>query len=249
MKLNLEKCDFFIELCFLEFIIGIHYIKIDPKKTEALQNWPGPSSITEVRSFMGLVSFYRRFIKNFSTIASPITDFLKKDKFRWTEEALKVSRRLKNKLLTAPVLAFPDFNKIFEVECDASICGVGAVLSQNGQHPVAFHSEKLTDSRKNWTTYEQKLYVVVRACKVWELYLIQRKFVVLTDRVALKQINKTSDINRMHSRWFSFLQRFEFTIKHRSGVSKKVADALSRKNSLLTVLRVKVVAFDFLKEL
>ena len=249
LKINLQKCEFFTEeLYFLGFIIGVHGMKMDPKKTEALQNWPTPSSITEVRSFMGLASFYRRFIRNFSSIASSITDCLKKGKFRWTEEASRSFQNLKNRLLTAPVLALPDFNKIFEVECDASICGVGAVLSQNG-HPVAFHSEKLTASRKNWTTYEQELYAVVRACKVWEPYLVQREFVVLTDHIALKQINGTSDNNRMHSRWFSFLQRFEFTIKHRSGASNKVVDALSRKSSLLTVLRVEVVAFEALKEL
>jgi len=135
-------------------------------------------------------------------------------------------------LQKAPVLTLPDFSKIFQIECDASIMGVGAVLSQDG-HPIAFHSEKLSLGRRNWTTYEQELYVVVRTCKVCEPYLLQNEFVIQTDHMALKQVNSSRSTNRMHARWISYLQRFHFTLKHRPRINNRVADALSRKNTLL----------------
>lgn len=149
---------------------------------------------------------------------------------------------LKNKLLSAPVLALSDFSKLFEVECDASITGIGAVLSQEG-HPVSFHSEKLSPGQRNRITYEQGLYSVVRAFEV----LFQREFILSTDHLALKQVNGTSNTNRMHARWISFLQKFEFTINHKSGKQNQVADALSRGCSLLTIRRTTVTAFDTIR--
>lgn len=145
-----------------------------------------PSNITEVRSFFGMASFYRRFIRNFSSIAAPISDCLKKGSFKWTCEANKVFKIFFfTRSSSAQPVSLPDFSKVFQVEYDASIMGVGDVLSQEG-HPVAFHSEKLSMGRRNWTTYEQELYAVVRTCKTWESYLIQNEFIVQTDHMALK---------------------------------------------------------------
>jgi len=114
--------------------------------------------------------------------------------------------------------------------------GVGAVLSQDG-HPIAVHNEKLSMGRRNWSTYEQELFAFCRACKVWEPYLLNKEFVVSTDHMALKQINGDSYTNKMHARWLSYLQRFDFSMKHRSGKSNKVADVLSRRRSVPTLVR------------
>ncbi len=164
------------------------------------------------------------------------------------EEANLSFALIKEKLSTAPVLALPSFEKLFQVECDASVVGVGVVLSQEGR-PVAFYSEKLSEARKKWSTYELEFYAVFRALKHLEHYLIQHEFVLFTDHQALKFINSQNNINRMHARWVSYIQKFSFSLKHKSGQQNKVADALSQRASLLVTLRTEVIGFDYLKEL
>ncbi|CAM8975442.1 unnamed protein product [Rhodiola kirilowii] len=248
LLINLKKCCFLTnKLTFLGYIVSDVGLQVDESKVQAIRDWPQPKTVHEVRSFHGLATFYRRFIRNFSTIMSPITECLKKGKFNWSEAAASAFQLIKDKLTTAPILVLPDFNKVFQLETDASIIGIGAVLSQEGR-PIAFHSEKLSEARQKWTTYELELYAVVRAIKHWEQYLFHREFVLLTDHQALKYINNQRDLNRTHARWISFLHQFTFVIKHKSGHSNKVADALSRRVSLLTTMHSAVIGFDLLKE-
>ena len=134
---------------------------------------------------------------------------------------------IKEKLSTTPVLALPNFEKVFQVECDASVVGIGAVLLQDNR-PIAFFSEKVCEARSKWSAYELEFFAEVWTLRHWEHYLIQREFVLYTDHQALKHINSQVSINRMHAWWVVYIQRFHFTLKHKSGVTNKVANALSR---------------------
>jgi len=249
LYVNLTKCKFMTSgLLFLGFIVSADGIKVDEEKIRAIREWPTPKNVSEVHSFHGLATFYRRFVRDFSRIVAPITECMKKGKFLWGTEAEYSFALIKEKLSSAPVLALPDFEKLFEVDCDASNIGIGVVLSQEGR-PIAFYSEKLSEARQKWSTYELELYAVFRALKVWEHYLVQREFILFSDHQALKFINSQNNVNRMHARWVSFIQRFTFNLKHKSGQLNKVADALSRKVSLLITMRAEVIGFECLKDL
>ncbi|XP_031120876.1 uncharacterized protein LOC116024113 [Ipomoea triloba] len=204
--INLKKCSFLTnELVFLGYVVGSDGIQVDKAKINAIQEWPIPKTIGEVRSFHGLASFYRRFIRDFSTVAAPLTNCMKQGRFKWDKDVEFSFNSLKEKLINAPVLALLDFSKPFELQCDASGVGIGAVLSQGGR-PIAFYSEKLSSAREKWSTYEQELYAVVRALHTWRHYLLSQDFVIYTDHEALKYFRNQKHINRMHARWSSFLE-------------------------------------------
>lgn len=135
---------------------------MDTAKIQAIKDWRTPRNVHELRSFHGLATFYRHFIQNFSSVAAPLTNCLKKGKFLWTTEQDQSFDTLKHLLTTALVLALPDFDKVFVVETDASMSGIGAVLLQDGR-PLEFFSEKLNKARQKWTTYEQELFAIIRA--------------------------------------------------------------------------------------
>jgi len=249
LYVNLNKCEFLqSSLIFLGYVISADGIKVDPAKIEAMMNWPTPQNIHDTRSFHGLASFYRRFIKGFSTIIAPLTDCLKGGVFRWTEKAQLSFDEIKRMLSQAPILSLPDFNKVFEVHCDASNVGIGAVLSQEGK-PIAYFSEKLNDCRKKYSTYDKELYALIQALRHWRHYLIHKEFLLFSDHDALKYINGQHKLNTRHAKWVEFLQSYTFHIKHKPGVQNKVADALSRRYSLLNTLQVKIIGFDVVKEL
>ncbi|XP_019105477.2 uncharacterized mitochondrial protein AtMg00860-like [Beta vulgaris subsp. vulgaris] len=157
----MEKCEFFTpSVSTLGFIISKDGIAMDEAKVEAIKPWPTRKNVTEVRCFHGLASLYRRFIKDFSTLLAPLTECIKKESFTWTPATQGAFKALKNKLSEAPILAIPDLNQVFEVECDASGVGIEAVLTQ-GVRRTAYFSEKLNNSRINYITYDKESYAMV----------------------------------------------------------------------------------------
>ena len=153
-----------------------------PEKVKAIKEWPSPRSMFEVRSFHGLVRFYRKFIKNFSGICAPIIDTIKKKHryFNWTTKDEKIFRVLKEKITEQSIMVLPNFKKKFQVRCDASGVAIGAVLSQDNKH-VSYFGDKLNDTKRKYSTYDKEFYDVVQTLKKWRHYLIPKEFVLYSD--------------------------------------------------------------------
>ncbi|XP_057849726.2 uncharacterized protein LOC131060503 [Cryptomeria japonica] len=247
LRINLEKCSFLQEeLVFLGFVISTGSLKMDPSKVEAILNWPAPTTATEVKSFHGLCSFYRKFIRNFSGICAPLMDTIKggrKCVFQWTKEANESFELLKRKISEQPVLVLPDFYKVFVVECDASNKAIGGVLSQDGR-PVAFFSEKLNEAKQKYSTYDHELYAMVQSLRKWRHYLLPKEFIVFTDNHALSFLNRQEKLNHRHVKWMEFLQAYTFSIKHKKGVTNKVADALSRRTLAIQSMQLESAGLE-----
>ena len=183
----LKKCTFCMEkIVFLGYVVTAQGIEIDEEKVKAIRDWPTPKLISEVRSFHGLTSFYRRFVKDFTIIAAPLTEIVKKSVgFKWNDEQDEAFNLLKDKLCLAPVLALPDFMRSFEVECDALGIGIGAVLMLD-RRPIAYFSKKLNGAALNYPTYDNELYALVRTLETWQHYLWPKEFVIHSDHESLK---------------------------------------------------------------
>jgi len=154
---------------------------------------------------------------------------------------------IKKKLCEAPILALPDFNQVFEVECDASGVGIGAVLTQ-AKRLIAYFSEKLNDTRRRYSTYDKEFYAIVRALDYWSHYLRPKQFVLHSDHQALKYINGQHKLNPRHAKWVEFLQSFSFVSNYKQGVNNVVADALSRRYAILAVPDARVLGFSLMKD-
>ena len=186
---NLGKCSFGTNhVVFLGFVVGADGLKVDEDKIKAIRDWPSPSTVGDVRKFHGLSGFYRRFVQNFSTIAAPLTEVIKKNVgFTWEQAQEEAFQILKEKLTQAPLLTLPDFSKTFEIECDASGMGIGAVLMQE-KKSNAYFSEKLGGATLNYPTYDQELYALVRALQTWQHYLWPKEFVIHKIHQSLKHL-------------------------------------------------------------
>ncbi|GJU87105.1 reverse transcriptase domain-containing protein [Tanacetum coccineum] len=228
-----SKCEFWLkEVQFLGHVVNRDGIHVDPSKVESVKNWKTPESSTEIRSFLGLAGYYRRFIENFSKIAKPLTLLTQKNKtYVWGDEQDEAFRILKEKLCNAPVLALPDGPDDFVVYCDASKQGFGCVLMQKGK-VIAYASRQLKTHEKNYTTHDLELGAVVFALKIWRHYLYGTKSVIYTDHKSLQYIFDQKDLNMRQRRWIELLSDYECEIKYHPGKANVVADALSRKERL-----------------
>jgi hypothetical protein len=164
---------------------------MDPDKVEVIKNWPSLKNIFEVRSFHGLASFYQKFIRNFSGVSAAMMDTVKKrhKSFHWTKEAEKRFNLLKRNITEQPVLVLPDFQKTFQVKCDASGFVVGAVLNQEDRS-IAYCSEKLNEANSKYSTYDKEFSAIIQALKKWRHYLIPKEFVLYSDNHALQFVTQ-----------------------------------------------------------
>ncbi|KAJ9536534.1 hypothetical protein OSB04_un000286 [Centaurea solstitialis] len=231
------------------FVVSAKGIEVDLEKVKAIQEWPTPTTVSEVRSFHGLASFYRRFVRDFSTIVAPLNELVEKEVgFHWGEQQQVAFNMLKERLTSSPILALPNFDKMFELECDASGVGIGAVLIQEGR-PIAYFSEKLKGAQLNYSTYDKELYALVRSLQTWQHYLRPKEFVIHTDHESLKYLKGQGKLSRRHIKWVEFIESFPYVIKYKKGKENIVADALSRRHSLITTLSSKFLGFESLKEM
>ncbi|KAG8472962.1 hypothetical protein CXB51_034879 [Gossypium anomalum] len=237
LYVKFSKSEFWLrEVGFLGHIVSGDGIRVDPSKISAIIDWKPPKNVTEVRSFLGLAGYYRRFVNGFSIITAPMTRLLQKDvKFEWTEECQQSFEELKKLLTEAPVLVQPESGKEFVVYSDASRNGLGCVLMQEGK-VVAFASRQLKPHERNYPTHDLELTAVVFALKIWRHYLYGEKCRVYTDHKSLKYLMSQKDLNLRQRRWLELLKDYELVINYHPGKANVVADALSRK--LLFALRV-----------
>nr|CAH66012.1 OSIGBa0093M15.2 [Oryza sativa] len=222
---------FFMNLMnkFLGHVISAGGVAVDPSNVESVTNWKQSKTVSEIRSFLGLAGYYRRFIENFSKIAKPMTRLLQKDvKYKWSEECEQSFQELKNRLISAPILILPDPKKGFQVYCDASKLGLGCVLMQDGK-VVAYASRQLRPHEKNYPTHDLELVAVVHALKIWRHYLFGTRTEVYTDHKSLKYIFTQPDLNMRQRRWLELIKDYDMGIHYHPGKANVVADALSRK--------------------
>jgi hypothetical protein len=183
LLINLKKTSFMkTKLIYLGFVISSNELKMDPEKLKAIKEWSSPRSMFEVRSFHGLASFYRKFIRDFNGICAPMMDTIKKKQkyFKWTEEAERSFNTLKKKITKRPIMVLPNFEKTFQVRCDASGVAIGEVLSQDNR-PVSYFSEKLNETKIKYSTYDKEFYAIIQALKKRRHYLVPQEFFLYRD--------------------------------------------------------------------
>ena len=236
LKLKPSKCHFFRRsIRYLGFRVSEGKVQPDPQNLEVVKKFNVPHSIKNVRQFLGLTGFYRKFIPDYAEISLPLTNLLKtkdKKKFIWCEDAQKSFDILKEKLLCEPILVLPNFEKPFVLHTDASIHSIGAYVSQADEngflHPISFASRKLNESETKYSTVEREALAVVWATNYYKHYLIGRHFTVYCDQHSLSFILKLKDPTSRLARWIASLFQFDYTIIHKPGKMNIVADFLSR---------------------
>ena len=235
LKMKLSKCAFFRkEVLYLGHKISREGISTDPSKVDAVNKWPTPATVQELQKFLGLTGYYKRYVRNFASIAKPLHRLTEKGRdFKWTAECAEAFGRLKGLLVSAPILTFPDFNNSFILDTDASEYALGAVLSQEVEgceRVVAFASRVMNKAERKYSVTRKELLAVVTFTKHFRSYLLGRRFVLRTDHSALQWLYSFKEPEGQTARWLEMLQEFDFQVIHRRGRDHGNADALSRPN-------------------
>ena len=235
LKLKPTKCDFSsLQVDFLGHIVSAEGVQTDPSKTEKVAQWPVLKSRKEVQQFLGLANYYRRFMRDFATIAKPLHRLTEKTaKFEWTSECQTAFEEICRRLITAPILrlAFPDYERAFILDTDASDTGIGAVLSQvqedGSERVIAYASRVLTKPERRYCVTRRELLAVVSFVQHFRPYLLGRRFLLRTDHGSLTWLSNFKEPEGQLARWLERLQEYDFTIAHRPGKKHQNADSLS----------------------
>ena len=227
---KLSKCQFWLDrVAFLGHVISAEGVSVDPQKIEAVVNWKPPKNVSEVRSFLGLAGYYRKFVEGFSKIAAPLTKLTRKDvKYDWVDACQQSFEELKSRLTSAPVLVLPNGRDGFVVYSDASRQGLGCVLMQNDR-VIAYASRQLKKHEQNYPTHDLELAAVVFSLKIWRHYLYGVPCRIFTDHKSLQYIFTQKELNLRQRRWLELIKDYDCTIEYHPGKANVVADALSRR--------------------
>lgn len=229
-----SKCSFAQDrIEYLGHVISREGVATDNEKTAAMQAWPVPTSATELRGFLGLTGYYRKFVPRYGIIAKPLTQLLTKKGFAWNEQAQEAFQQLKQSMVNTPVLALPNFDRPFAIETDACDTGIGAVLVQDG-HPVAYFSKALGIRNQQLSTYEKEFLAVMMAVDKWRAYLQRGPFLILTDHKSLCNLGDQQLDTDLQRRAMSKLVGLQFRFQYKKGIDNGAADALSRVGHLLS---------------
>jgi hypothetical protein len=229
LKVKMSKCKFFQpQLTYLGHEISADGVLTDQKNITAVKKWPTPCNLKEVRGFLGLAGYYRKFVKNFGITSRPLTDLLKKNTiFHWTNLENEAFEALKAALISAPVLSLPNFDQTFEIETDASDRGVGAVLLQN-KHPLAFLSKALGPRTSMLSTYEKEALAILMAVDHWRAYLQPAEFIIHTDQKSLIHLEDQRITTPWQQKVMVKLLGLRYRVVYKKGAENSAADTLSR---------------------
>ncbi|KAJ8127922.1 hypothetical protein O1611_g5714 [Lasiodiplodia mahajangana] len=243
LQADLKKCEFHVEETkYLGFIVGRNGIRADPEKVAVIRDWKEPKTLKAVQSFVGFCNFYRRFIPRYSRVAKPLFRLTRKDvPFLWDQRCQEAFDELKSLMMSAPVLAYYDYEKETRVETDASDGVIAGCLSQRGDdgewHPVAFFSETMHDAELNYGIHDKEMLAVIKALQCWRPELIgtqrEQPFVIITDHKALEYFSTKQKLNLRQAGWADLLAQYNFLITYRPGSENVVADAMTRKQEEL----------------
>ena len=256
LKVKMKKCQWAkSEVTFLGHRVSNNGVKPDPANLEKVLHCTAPRNVKELQQFLGLAGYYRRFVEGYAKLAQPLNDLLKRDrKYLWKEDQEKSFQILKVKLISTPILKFPDFNKNFTLMTDASDYAIGAVLGQleegNKEVVIAYASRGLKAHEKNYAVIEKEALAIIFAVKYFRHYIWGRRIQVLTDQRPLQWLMTHKDTSSRLIRWALYLQEYDLEIKYRKGSANANADFLSRLKEPLvaTILQVKPISEEISKE-
>lgn len=249
LTLNKDKCQFCREeLKYLGYVVNKQGLLVDPEKIKAILEIPSPRNVSEVRRLVGMASWYRRFVPDFSTIIAPLTNLLRKNvRFIWTVQCQQAWEKIRDRLVSAPILCCPDFTQEFTIQTDASDFGLGAVLSQTidgEERVICFLSKSLTPQERKFSTVEKECLAVLWSIEKLRPYVEGSHFTVITDHYSLIWLSKLNSPSGRLARWSVRLQQYDFTIIHRKGKDHVVPDALSRSVPVIDLIANSVSTTD-----